>query len=608
MSFYKVEQWTVKELAKAFKEKSNSQRRVEIPIFQRGLRWDKDRRSKFIESIKNGYPFGSLLFATTNDINVYSVVDGLQRGSTICDYVDKPLCNIDNIDQCVLNNIRLILFPNNENLQINDHINDSIVSCFKEICDFDNVNTFNIAQKIFSIFPENFDLDKVEILGKINDVLNDYIRTMKTEYNDICSANVPIIVYTGPKDKLCEIFERINKQGIKLSDYEIYSAVWDTQKFHIRCRGVVDKVIEKYTVLLQNDYSLQDFDANDIIVSQDLSIFEYLFGLGKYWYDKYDCLKVVSKAKPDETNEIGFEIVDACLNNSKDIANLDKKLSTININKLQRCIENAINFVDDSIAVISSFKGNTRKFKVLHSKYQIISMIVNTFREMYDVEQLDSHKPTWCNFNRQYRKLLVSHYVADIIGNYWHDGGGGKLFSSIREHRYVEEISYNRWESMLDNYYQTGLANKQIDKFSNPTNSDTVILNCIYQNLFSANDQLSTKKFDIEHLATKEQMKEIIKSIGNVSLPVSCLANYCYLPEDINRGKRDKTIYEFNDATYPIERIEEKFSFTIKEDLDWISGEYNAETKELLATKYYNYLDKRYSKLKQMFLNVVCSD
>ena len=67
MSYYAIETWTIREVAKAFNFRDTSNdptdRKVVIPIFQRGLRWDPNRRSKFIDSLDRGYPFGSLLFA-----------------------------------------------------------------------------------------------------------------------------------------------------------------------------------------------------------------------------------------------------------------------------------------------------------------------------------------------------------------------------------------------------------------------------------------------------------------------------------------------------------------------------------------------------------------
>ena len=75
MSFYSVETWTIRSVAKAFNFRTtateDTDQRVVIPIFQRGLRWESKRRSAFIDSLEKGYPFGSLLFAKQDGINKY---------------------------------------------------------------------------------------------------------------------------------------------------------------------------------------------------------------------------------------------------------------------------------------------------------------------------------------------------------------------------------------------------------------------------------------------------------------------------------------------------------------------------------------------------------
>lgn len=52
------------------------------PEFQRAFRWTKDTQSKFIESILLGIPIPPIFVAETSD-NIWELVDGLQRLSTI---------------------------------------------------------------------------------------------------------------------------------------------------------------------------------------------------------------------------------------------------------------------------------------------------------------------------------------------------------------------------------------------------------------------------------------------------------------------------------------------------------------------------------------------
>lgn len=460
----------------------------------------------------------------------------------------------------------------------------------------------DLASNIYDDFANNEDFRKCT--QSIKESLKEFTNKRKKEYENVCSSSVPIVIYSGPQELLSEIFNRINVQGIALNKYEIYAATWSQSKKVINNTEIINYVINKYLTLNLNDYTVEGFDATKMLSNKELTAFEYLFGLGKYWSDKFDCLKFDSKSKDDLVNEVSFEIVDACINDSNSLPNLDKNLYKYNVNKLQRRIEEAIEFVSKSIAVVSNFKGNSRKFKVLHSKYQIISLISYTFREMYDINNLDLKRPEWTTNSLSFKNILLQYYVADILSNEWHDGGGSKVYTTINEKRYSNPITKQRWESLLDNYYQAQLASKQSERFSNPTNADSIILNCVYSNLFTANDQLSTENFDIEHLATKERMKKLLKPFNGLKLPVSCIANLCYLPENINRGKKDKTIYEVEGFSIPINVIEEKYSFTRKNDFEWLYYRYDENDDSLLEEYYEKYLNDRYEEIKHRFLNM----
>ncbi|MBE6702857.1 MAG: DUF262 domain-containing protein [Ruminococcaceae bacterium] len=608
MSYYTIETWTIRDVAKAFNFRDTStsftDRKVVIPIFQRGLRWEPKKRSQFIDSLDRGYPFGSLLFAKQEGINKYSVVDGLQRGSTACDYVFNPLAknNINSVDEEVLDAIRIALFPDNESKSINKKIEEQILSYFYEKKRFDCVDLSDLADIIYDSFPNTEDYRICRT--KIKNAISPFYAKRKEKYDNICASSVPIVVYSGPQELLNEIFNRINKNGTPLNDFEIYSATWSHKPILVNNTEVIEKVIKKYWALSDLGYEIDGFDATLMRTKKELTAFEFLFGLGKYWYDKFDCLKVESKNKDDDVNEISFEIVDACINQTKSISNLDKVLQRLNINKLQRRIEESITYVSNAIAVVSSFKGNKRKFNVLHSKYQIISLISFTFREMYDINNLETKKDDWNRKSQIIAKKLLSHYVADIISGEWHDGGAAKVYSFTKERKYLEDISLDRWGSLLDNHYFAQLQNKQNERFTNPVNADCVILNCIYVTLFTASDQLSSQKFDIEHLATKERMKNILNNFNDLKLPICCIANLCYLPEDINRGKKEKTIYEATNLSLPISVIEEKYSFTVEDDLKWITYPYTSEDQTLFVSNYEKFIASRYSKIKARFLEM----
>lgn len=87
-----TESWTMKDLTDALKNMHKENKELVVPMFQRGKRWKPGQESMFIDSLKKGYPVGTLLFfkRVENNREIYILVDGLQRGNTIKKYMTSP--------------------------------------------------------------------------------------------------------------------------------------------------------------------------------------------------------------------------------------------------------------------------------------------------------------------------------------------------------------------------------------------------------------------------------------------------------------------------------------------------------------------------------------
>ena len=81
---WKPEEYTVSELQEAIESK-----KIIIPKYQRGFVWGKDKQKFLIETIKKGYPFGSILIYEDSK-GKQQLIDGLQRCTTIFEYVNSP--------------------------------------------------------------------------------------------------------------------------------------------------------------------------------------------------------------------------------------------------------------------------------------------------------------------------------------------------------------------------------------------------------------------------------------------------------------------------------------------------------------------------------------
>ena len=423
------------------------------------------------------------------------------------------------------------------------------------------------------------------------------------DFDTILKTEIPVIVYSGDSNNLNEIFKRINKQGEPLNDYEIYAASWRLDEYKVNNTDIIEKVIKKYDSLVFEDYELEGYDSDEYRRNKELTAFEYLFGLGKYLIEEYDFLNLESAKKDNEVTPVGFELIDACLNSSKKVSELSQIIyeRKINLNLLERRLKESIEFVYQAISPVCDFKGNKRKKRYLHPKYFIYSLIAFTLNEMYDIDTLN-RKDTWDKNKKFVAKQILHHYVYEIVNNDWHDGGIGKMYSAVKERSFLEEISKKSWESLLDGYFSKSLMPREAERVANPSNADNILLNCIYLNIFTVNDQLSSATFDIEHLATKDKMKKKIKETNSPGLPISSIANQCYLPESINRKKKDKTIYEENEEkgfNITIEEIENKYSFTKKSDFEFLELPYQAEDAKALEDYYLAYLENRFKIQKQ---------
>ena len=225
---------------------------------------------------------------------------------------------------------------------------------------------------------------------------------------------------------------------------------------------------------------------------KQVNAFEYLFGLGKHLVNKYEILAFNKNLAEDTVNPIGFELINACLNDSDKIKSLYKNLAEIDINLLEKALYEAIEFVVGAISVVTKFKGNSHSAnKIFHSKYQIVSMISTSFKEMYVGTNFSKKADDWNDKRAVITKNLLKYYVYDIITNYWSEGGTGKIHAAAKPNRYMIEISSRAWMVALDGLFERSMLRAEKRNIANPKSEEYVVLNCIYLNTFTAMDQLS---------------------------------------------------------------------------------------------------------------------
>lgn len=601
------ENWSLQDLSSALQDMHKDNKKIVVPMFQRGKRWNKNQEKTFIDSLIKGYPVGTMLFYETFEDNkrTYILVDGLQRGNSIKKYMTNPteFFYDDSISDEFCAEILKIVEEDDK--EFYSSIRTILTSFIKEQKTFKNLQYYSVAKLIADEFKVGY-----EPIEKLIDTIKNFFEERQDLYDRIASTVIPVIVYTGEESNLPDIFDRINSKGTPLDQYEVYAAAWPVnEKYAINNLGVIEHIVKKYDSFVEDGYFIHGYSREEMRTTRKVNAFEYLFGLGKYLVEKYEILGFNKNFADDTVNPIAFELVNACLNDADKIRILYKNLQTIDLNILEQAIYKAIDFVNDSISVVTKFKGNSRNAnKIFHSKYQILSMISTTFKEMYANGDYTHFSDGWQDRKSTIAKNLVHYYVYDIITNYWSEGGTGKIHAAAKPNRYMNEISSRAWMIALDGFFERSMLRAESKKVANPKNEEFVVLNCIYLKTFTAMDQLSIERFDVEHIAPKEQMRKLIEACKGEGLPISCIANLCYLPEYVNRSKKDKNFYQ--DKKYlqyvKLEEVEAKYSFTEEEDLDWMDMPYEKPEDFAVLKEYYtDYCTKRFSKIKHLFCDAL---
>lgn len=75
------ENWSLQDLSSALQDMHKDNKRIVVPMFQRGKRWKKAQEQKFIDSLIKGYPVGTMLFYETYEDNkrtyIFTAMDQL---------------------------------------------------------------------------------------------------------------------------------------------------------------------------------------------------------------------------------------------------------------------------------------------------------------------------------------------------------------------------------------------------------------------------------------------------------------------------------------------------------------------------------------------------
>lgn len=606
----------------------NGSYEIRIPVFQRGIVWNESQKQKLIESIKKGYPVGSLMayqtFESTSGTPkpVWSLIDGLQRTSTILEYLDKPFKVADPglfISTEHLGEISKILFADDHLDQI-PAVTETLKSWLSTIATNNPELGFHagrLQQYLIEHLLGGVILPQEKSQRLLNYLPEKFFAHINKEIAKIEDASIPIIVYTGPEDQVPEIFERINTQGMKLSKYETFAATWTHKKVKINNEEIRDRIRKKYLALEEQGYVITGI-VGDLRELDDFNLFEYLFGLGKVLTDNH---KLLFKSSPDSTEPVPIGFVVATIAFREPIAkmkDLAAKLGTIysgnaiNLENFEKALTVSCQAIEDCLRSFLSIRLSSRNRErqfLPHSDNQIFSYIAR-----YMIERFD-YNNNWLEKSESRVDELIANipklYLRDILDGAWAGSGDSRLFrvtwdnsgDSLRpSNEYLQPISRQDWEGTLSNWHNRELSKLQKER-STVSNEAKMLLKFVYQDIITVSRNENTS-FDIEHLWSVSKLREIILLNDSDGWPIGAVSNLALLESSLNQAKGSMMLGDWQETESGRQIPRETWAVVQKLVIHPPIQELKHD-KELNREKYLDFCRFRFEELKKiLFLHL----
>ena len=620
-------------------ERKMTDNEIAVPTYQRGVVWSKDMQINLIDSIKNGYPFGSLImFNYEEEKKPLLLIDGLQRSTALFKFVNNPteyFGPLDVSDTCA-EQLGIVLGFQEPSESLVKSIKTKLIDWVKLLNGSDAIEkmeVYDCASYIANNFRvEGKDPNNYEFLTDIKKVIQPVFDNFKDIYGSIVEREIPYIEITGDDDGLSDIFFRINDKGIKLSKENKFAATWANRSIKISKEKLYEfvKIIsDRYDAIQSGGTSIFGYNHQEFIDNKTLDVFELCHAFGKYIKKYYP--ELFGKIKDDNKSEpIGFTLLNSCLMGKKEsLPEMNKLLFKMfdnddDINLFISKVLSCIKYVDSLLAPYLKFKSNKRIGGTqLHTDQQICSIVASVFRLEHTSElengefsyNLTGTNNDWTKYDTLLRKNLIKRYLSDILNNVWGAHGDATLNNIILNNSdyYTREISSSDLRATLYNWFSMyKMNNKEYTEKSikSPSSADKLILSIIYSDTFNASMQLSAEKFDIEHIFPKKMAERMLKEFkGELKLTLSSIGNLCLLPEYTNRKKKDKTVYddiEYRNKLgddFTIEEIENKYTFTKESQLQWTKQQ--GLTMNDIESKYNSFIDERFEQIVSKLISII---
>lgn len=336
----KYEKWSIKELATPYygSVPEDSAKALTLPKYQRNFVWSNKKRKELIDSIRRGFPIGTLIVRKVDEkttiqridghpiaADTFELLDGLQRSTTLLlhrlNFLE--LIEASDVDETLrksgLNPIELS-DACNEISQIVPEVSEvgEVLATWMKNCSVpvnfaspEGTTTYTVRMFDESLFDSLGLLDALatnwntglEAIKnglqerKLFEKLSKLPGLVRQEF-DIRNRKIPVIVWEGDDTGAARIFERVNQGGVKLNRYQSLAASWYNSKTDISSKTEIGKLAHE-ALSTPSGGAVVEKQSNK---SEELDLYEALVGISEQLAKGYPFL-FPPASKPQKAEE-----------------------------------------------------------------------------------------------------------------------------------------------------------------------------------------------------------------------------------------------------------------------------------------------------------------
>jgi len=531
--------------------------KIKLPKYQRRLVWSKNEKREFIETLHNGFPFGSILLykygADENDnSDRFTLIDGLQRYSTMMDFESNPSLYYP-IKGEFLQKVLSILFDEREKIPqaTMSEYEAKISAVLREVViSLDDSDTFYLRDQINSEFSNMVTAAKGDELTRLQGELISDVKS----YLNIDNVDIPYIEFLGDETQLAEVFSNLNRGGKKLTKYQVFAAQWYGYTVKLSegpaSQELLDNVIHRYDSLISDrELEIVDYDPLQMQEDREINLSEFCGALGSLIVSKNPALFFGKSSETGELkNVVGF--TSAAIALKVDNRKLHELVNKADLLKDEQFVERLTNEVLNIYKDINdTLKQKLRKPGVNDayessaiSDFQVISMFASLwtikYRNLSDVQVLEPTSHYMVNYDKA-RRNFIFYLLFDAVTGYWSGTGDSKIaqiYVDGGENRYLRSLDRQRLENALIEWHSD-----EVERPSINIGKVQKLIVAVFTSYYACT--LNEQRYEYEHILTRRGFLD--QFYKRYKIPGGAIGNIMFLDLPSNRGKGLKTLYEY---------------------------------------------------------------